>query len=77
MESPTNIQATDHQPRLSLTALSTRVTGEERADPRQIWDLLKPEQQQTMFQTLVLVCRSLLSRSTRSGGEGETDDVHP
>jgi len=53
---------------------SSILVNQHQTPPEQIWLLLTPEQQQTVFQILVQVCHHLMSRGhiTR-----EVCDEHP
>jgi len=41
-----------------------------------IWALLEPEQQQTLFRTIVTICRNLVMSATPDRNRQEVKDEH-
>jgi hypothetical protein len=45
-----------------------------QTQPELVWSSLEPEQQQTVFRTIVMICRSLLPLNTQASDRKETSD---
>lgn len=64
-------------PRTDIATPSLHVTSGGQAQPSAVWGLLTLEQQQMVFRTIVIVCRSMVRPPTGSANDGEVGNEQP
>ncbi len=70
------IRSPDRQPVAVVLSPSSPPTDLRQTQPEMIWALLEPEQQQTLFRTIVTICRNLVMSATPDRNRQEVKDEH-